>query len=622
MRSRTRRPLLLLRSIPWILACSFGLALAGPAAAQTRYEFFLDPAQSFLQIEPGSEIVLDLPAPLGSVSLPLVAQSDPATSGNVVPGIGLSDGTRTALQGAFVVDLSLPTEVGFTTSMVPVAAPPLITLVDSGQWLPGNASGPFAGDLAAEIGFSSLGLVVGEIVLRDLALVGFEGGEVSFVSADDYTFPAQPFSLDPEIGIQIANGSVVFRGLGFDGGVLLREGGLSIAVPADSGTLTRIGADDWRLAITFTSPLSVELLNPGPVRAEIDVTTTIVATTVPEPGPAGGLAAALGALAVIGWRRRGGRGERRRWSALWLVAFAILPACLQPQQVIPDANGDGSVDASEAAVGYSEGEGTGATASAASEQIELGIDETGQAPQGASCIGNCPGVSTPFDLSSGCGAVQVTAEPTGFRLDIASDCAASTDYSAILSGTQSAFNMSGVPKTFWVTLREWATSDQDLMVTCVLDGIPLTPNEPREVEISEAFGSLVLPIGCNVQYTASPGDAEVASVSIEVVTTETSCRSNVECGVGRACLSGTCADSGFNTFCLDSTDCVDPYVCIGSLSRCQEPLVYPGSCFSNFDCEGHCINAQCSEGMLDQPCNDDDDCDMSAPMCSMGSCSL
>jgi hypothetical protein len=604
-----------------LAALLIGVALAGPAVAQDRYAFHVDPAQSFIRIEPTSVIGLGLPGPLGVLGLPLVAQSDPSTTGNVVPGIGSSDGTRTALAGAFVVDLSLPPGQGFTGQISSVAAPPLITLVDSGDWLPGNGSGPFAGDLAAEIGFSSLGLV-GEIVLRNLSLAGFDGGGVSFVSADAYTFPAQPFSLDPEIRTQVASGSVAFQAFGgFAGGLLLREGNLTIPVPADIGTLTRVGADDWLLAITFTTPLVTSPRGPGPIGVDIDITTTIVATTVPEPGPATGFAATLAALAFLGWRRRAGRRDPVRWSALWLVAFAVLPACLQPVSIIPDANGDAAIDASEAAVVYREAEGDGSTTSAANDSIALGITEVGQAPQDISCTGDCPGISTPFSLSSGCGTVEAVAKPTGFAVEIASDCAATSSYSANVFGTQSAFNMSSVGKSFSAILRVAASDPTGIGLLITVDGNLLTPNVPLPITLPGPFDSAAVPFAIDVSYTADSGDAEFASFSIEFVPTRPTCENGLECGVGRACLAGTCADSGFDTVCFNSADCVEPFQCIGSLSRCREPLAYPDPCSSEFDCAGSCISGQCSDGLIDQPCDDDDDCDTSAPVCASGFCS-
>lgn len=607
--------------MPLLAALLVGLALADPAIAQDRYAFFLDPTQSSIRIEPSSVIGLDLPGPLGALGLPLVAQSDPSTVGHVVPGIGLSDGTRTALAGAFVVDLALPPGQGFTGQISPVAAPPLITLVDSGDWLPGNGSGPFAGDLAAEIGFSSLGLV-GEIVLRNLSLAGFNGGGVSFVSADEYTFPAQPFSLDPEIQTQVASGSVIFQGLGvFGGGVLLREGGLTIPVPADIGTLTRIGVDDWQLAITFTTPIVTAPRGLSPLGVDIDVTTTIVATTVPEPGPATGFAATLAALAFLGWRRRAGRRDPPRRSALWLLAFAVLPACPFEVPVLPDADGSGVIETTETGKEYRESEGDGATSSASNDSIDLTIAEFGQTPLAASCSGDCPGVSTPFSLASSCGTVEAVAGPDGFRVDIASDCAATSSYGADLTGTQSAFNTSSLPKSFSATLQVAASDPTGIGLLITVDGNLLIPNAPVLIQLPGPFDSVAIPFAIDVTYTADSGGAEFASFSIEFVAARPTCENDVECGVGRACLAGTCADSGFNTFCITSADCVEPLQCVGSLSRCREPLAYPDPCASQFDCAGNCIGGQCSDGMTGQPCNDGGDCDTSAPVCAGGFCS-
>ncbi|HPG28187.1 MAG TPA: hypothetical protein PLW10_21320, partial [Myxococcota bacterium] len=83
MRGRSRgrivplSPLLLLL-LPWLVA--------SPSSAQTETrEFFVDPFQSFVQIDGTSALILDLPAPLGSTSLTLLPQSDPGVSGGVLP---------------------------------------------------------------------------------------------------------------------------------------------------------------------------------------------------------------------------------------------------------------------------------------------------------------------------------------------------------------------------------------------------------------------------------------------------------------------------------------------------------------------------------------------------------
>jgi len=602
----------LLLLLPWLVA--------SPSSAQTETrEFFVDPFQSFVQIDGTSALILDLPAPLGSTSLTLLPQSDPGVSGGVLPGVGATDGRVTTLEGGFYLAMSLPTAPGLVGTMAGGEASRLFSVSDSGSWLPGDLAGARPGQLAAEVGLPGLGLAA-EIVVRDLAFSGFDAGGVSYVDDDHFTFPAQPVLLDPVVGTQAVSGLVELSGLGFRGGVFVPESALTLVVPADSGTLERLGANDWRLFLPIV--LQVDFVPRAPLAAtlELDLHGQIVATTVPEPGLGVGLAMGLFALAVLA--RRSGRrppgSDFRARVALGIVLLASMPGCPRIESDWEDLDEDGTIELVELA-SYAPGEGAGSTASATNDDVLLEIEETGQVPITASCsTGTCPSNVT---VASACGTIDQAAESTGMRIDLADGCTALTTYRASGTLDQLLFNQSGIDKTFLVTLRRFATSPSSLTTNVTANGSPLVAGVPLAI-VASPGPALNLSLSYSFDYVATgPGD-EVANVSIEVSTPRGLCQNDLECGADGACIAGTCITAAPGSFCLSHADCdTTGLPCNGTFSRCQAPSLWPNPCGFDWDCEGRCFSGTCSEGLLNHGCLVDEDCDASAPICSGGFCS-
>ncbi len=604
--------------VAWLLLlCSLG----APASAQvvTR-EFFIDPAQSFVQIDPTSQFVLALPAPLGTLAVPLVAQTDPSVSGLVLPGIGQSDGTSTALAGGFYLTLALPVP-GFNGSLAGGEASQLFEVMDSGSWLPGDAVGPLPGQLAVEAGFPSIG-VGAELVLRDLAFGGFDGDELVYVSDNEFTFPAQPLFLDPTIRAPAVTGAVWARGFGFRGAILVPEGSGAFVVPANSGTITRFGPDDFQLDIAFATELDVAPSAPFAGGVELDLSGRIVARTVPEPRLGLAMGAGLVMLLLLADRKRRPSAGSPRWLVYLMAALILGPACLDPQAFNEDENGDGVLDSAEIST-FKSGEGDGSTATAQLDTVSLEIQESGQAPVSSSCSAGTGGCTLTETLStgSGCGAIEQRAEPKGVRVDLSDTCSGSTQYSAVASARQAAFNFAGIPKTFLVRSRVDASDPAGLGVLISVNGQPLLPGATLEVVVP-AFASLDITILSDLTYTADGAGDEWASLMIEVVTPDVLCDNNVECGPGAACLpNGLCTPSAPNSFCTSHSDCPSDLYCVEPFSRCRALSLYPDSCTYDWSCEGKCISFLCSEGLEFHPCNVDEDCDVSAPVCAGGFCS-
>lgn len=607
------------------LSCAFYallLSLAAPAVAQfeTR-EFFVDPTRSFVQVDPTSEFVFALPAPLGTLSASLVAQTDPSVSGSVLPGLGASDGTITALDGGFFLSLLLPNAPGEVGSINGGEASQLFTVADSGSWLPGDASGPVPGQLAVEVGLPSVGLGA-EIVLRDLALTGFNGGDLNYVSDQVRTFPAQPFFLDPMISTTAVEGVVWVRGFGFRGAMLVPFGNVSLEVPADSGTLTRLGAEDYEISIPFSAVLDI-----GPAAAfsghvELDLSGQIVANTVPEPSLGLGLGIGLALLAMLASRRRR-EGEGRSRALVYLTAaFLLGPACFEPSLTVnPDLDADGELDPNEVQT-YVAGEGSGSSANAQIDSGGITIRETGQSDVTASCGGGSCTASLTASTGSGCGTVELRSDAKGFEITVADACGADTEYSGNIVGRQTVFNMSSVDKTFLVTPRLASSVPPDLSLFFLVNFFPLFLNTTRVIVVPP-FSSQDITMNMDLVYDAGdPGD-EWANIAIDVTTTSGTCTNDLECGSGSACLAqGVCVTSEPDSLCSSHADCPDGLSCIQPFGRCRTPSLYPDPCNADWDCEGNCISSLCSEGLQNHPCNSDDDCDdATAPFCTAGFCS-
>ncbi|MEZ4332621.1 MAG: hypothetical protein R3F35_12740 [Myxococcota bacterium] len=626
MRGRSQPPVRSPRVFPLFVAALLDLLLiAGSAAAQieTR-EFFVDPQQSFVALDGTSRLALALPAPVGALQLPVQAQSDPAVAGFPLPALGLSDGTATTLEGGFYLTLALPTQPGLVGTVSGGEASQLLSVSNSGAWLPGGVGGPAPGQLAAEIVLPGLGISAA-IVLRDLAFSGFDAGGVGYVSDEAFVFPTQPVFGDPIVATQAVSGRVDVSGLGFRGGAFVPEGSTSIVVPAESGSLTRLGTNDWRLVLPFTLAVDLKPSAPFAGGLELDLSGQVVATTVPEPGFASALVGGL--LALVGLGRRGPprraslvAASSRSGIVLGLVLVATTPACDGSFGVWSwtDSNGNGLREIEELTA-WQAGQGAGATATAANDDATLEIAESGQSPITTSCsAGSC---SSSLSVAGSCGAIEEAVSATGLRLDLADGCSATATYHATGSATQSLFNQSGIDKTFLVTLRQYATDPTGVTLTATADGTPLTIGAPLEVVVGPG-PALPLSIVYAYDYAADGPSDEVAGFSIEVSVPQGLCSNDLDCGDDGACVAGSCITAAPGSFCLSHADCdTTGLPCNATFSRCQAPSLWPNPCSFDWDCEGRCFSNTCSEGLLNHGCQVDADCDASAPICSGGFCS-
>lgn len=623
MRDRTKASVPSRSPVPWpfLVVIQALLAIAGPAMAQieTR-EFFVDPQQSFVQLEGTSRLVFALPAPIGPLQLLVQPQSDPSVTGFPLPGLGASDGTATTLEGGFFLTMALPTQPGLVGMMSGGEASQLFSLSQSGTWLPGTSGGPAAGQLAGEVVLPGFG-ISSVIVLRDLAFGGFDAGGVGYVSDEVFVFPTQPLFGDPVVTTQAREGRVDVGGLGFLGGAFVPEGSVAIVVAAETGELTRIGADDWRLDLPFAVEVDLEPSAPFPGRLELDLSGRVVATTVPEPGVESMLV--LGVLALVALGRRASQ-PARAGTRLGLLSGILLltttPACdgsLGSWGWI-DYNGNGTRDPDEL-TSYAPGEGTGATSTAQNDDAMLEVAPSGQSPTTASCgAGSC---ASSLAAASTCGAIEEEAVATGLRVDLADGCSATTTYLATGSATQSLFNMSGIDKTFLVTLRQYATDPAAVTLSASVNGAPLAVGVPFEVLVGPG-PAFPLSIDYAWDYTADgPGD-EAAGFSIEVSVPQGLCINDLECGSDGACIAGTCITAAAGSFCSSHADCdTTGLPCNATFSRCQAPSLWPNPCSFDWDCAGRCFSNTCSEGLLNHGCEVDEDCDATAPVCSGGFCS-
>lgn len=610
------------RSWPLVLI-AMQLGFCGSAAAQNEIrEFFVDPAQSYLQIDSTSQFVFDLPAPLGTLTMPLVAQTDPSTSGLVLPGIGLSDGTITALEGGFFLDLILPTQPGLVGSLNGGEASQLFEVANSGSWLPGSGAAPLPGQLAVEVGFPSLGLSA-DFVVRDLAFSGFSGGDLNYVSDESWTFPGQPLFLFPEISTLVVDGAVWIRGFGFRGAILMPFRGATLVVPADSGSLTRLGSDDWEISIPFTTSLDVSPAAAFGGGVELDLSGQIVANTVPEPGRALGIGIGLAMLVWLADRRRRRPDTEPDTESRWLVyltaAFLLGSACTDPVEFLTDADSDGELSLGEV-TSVVEGEGNAATASAQQDNGNISIEENGGTPGSASCsAGSCPSPFT-FSTPSGCGTVEERVGPDGVEITVVDTCPGTTVYSASMNTTQAAFPMSVVAQTVYVRSRVNASNPAGLGLLALVNFQPLFPNTIRAIVVPPG-PALNISVLLDLTYTATdPGD-EWVTYAIDVISPSGTCSNDLECGAGAFCYAtGVCLASVLDAPCTTHADCPADLSCIAPFNRCRTPSLYPDPCSFDWDCEGTCPNFQCSEGLLGHGCRTDEDCDASAPTCGGGFC--
>jgi hypothetical protein len=175
------------------------LLLPRTATALTEL-YFIDPLQSFVTIAAGSGATLDFGG--GPIELPFGTQvgNIAGVSGNVLPGIGLSDGLTTSLSGQIQVDYNPNFNIRFFQGST------FVLLDDSGSWAPGDpgAVAPAQGGVA----FGGPLNIVGAAALRDAAfnfgtgpqsLTNLGGGAFSYSGISSISVIEGAFDYDTNL---------------------------------------------------------------------------------------------------------------------------------------------------------------------------------------------------------------------------------------------------------------------------------------------------------------------------------------------------------------------------------------------------------------------------------------
>jgi hypothetical protein len=270
------------------------LAPGGPAGAATFFDLDVVSSESFLELGSGSRLVLDLPDPVGQVSIPLVAQG----------GAGATDGLQAALGG--VLRASLDFAGGERFSVVTRAT--RVEALESGQ----HAPGALPAGLAVALAPNALG-VAGNLAIRELALSLVAAGMLEDLGQNVSEFPSffPPPQL-PQPGVDV----LVIAGIldadttfGVAGALPLEGLSFRFSIdPAERPRLERPAADLLRVILPFAGTAVIDAADLGlllPATLALELRGRIVAQNfaVPEPGPAASIALGL-ALLGFGTRRR------------------------------------------------------------------------------------------------------------------------------------------------------------------------------------------------------------------------------------------------------------------------------------------------------------------------------
>lgn len=290
------------RSARHIAAILGGILLgAAPAGAEIA-RFVLDPARSFVRVEPASGLRILFGPPFEAPALPLAKQL------GILPGVsalaqdavpGPPDGRATALEG-FVLAFAIPS----------IAAPLAVELQSmgtilaprpSGTWLPGE---PETESVAApaQLAFVLTDPVFGfdvPLALRGAAL------QVALPYSAATNLGSGRFGLAPNVSGTLAGGFLDVGAADLGVATRFEFERTTLAAAAASGQLRDLGAGnvELRLPFSFTASAGPAAL-PLPLDASLAISGEIVAYTVPESDALASGGLALAALLVL--RRRGG----------------------------------------------------------------------------------------------------------------------------------------------------------------------------------------------------------------------------------------------------------------------------------------------------------------------------
>lgn len=287
-----------------LLALTLGVA-PGAVRAASFFDLTVDSAQSWLELLPGSALVVTAGAPIGTVSAALVSPA----------GDGSNSGLRAAVSGT--VRGRYDTALVFPTFDL-VESVTRIGLVESGAFapgLPGSTAVPAPAGWAITFGANALG-IAGEVALREFALTLSGGGRVSSVGPDAFVFP-NPFPPPPlpppAISFAIAGGFFDLA-TSFVASDRFSLGESRFAAPIDPANRPGVqlfGPDLARLTLPVRASVVItaaDLGSPLPFELRFEVGGQIVAQNFPVPEPG---TAALLVGGLLWFAQRCARAERR-----------------------------------------------------------------------------------------------------------------------------------------------------------------------------------------------------------------------------------------------------------------------------------------------------------------------
>ncbi len=281
-------------------AIAVSLAAAAPARALVE-NYFVAPGESHVELGAGSGFTIDLGG--GNTSFaPFTSQLGIVlgATGQVLPGIGASDGLQTSLGGQLRADVTATTiaiQRG-GTAIVPAA---------SGTWAPGIpatpdvlAAAPFGVAFASQLGFTGTAAVRGTAFTLNALPV-----TLTPQTATSWRFDVYPlFSLLGGV-VDFDTDLAGVSGRGF------LDPSQQIFPGVQSGFLEELGGGARRLTLPFDISFTVgsDDLGNFPLEATLVLSGRIVAYNRAVPEPSTAVLVALGGI-TLGLARRAGRGGR------------------------------------------------------------------------------------------------------------------------------------------------------------------------------------------------------------------------------------------------------------------------------------------------------------------------